>query len=404
MHPPWVKLSNGSSVRLYKDGEALKAAYDAIAAAKHRICMEFYIWADDATGQAFAELLIRKSKEGVKVFVIYDSFGVNGLNDRTMFKRMANAGIRVAEFHPIRPWDCKFSWRPFGRDHRKIVVVDDQFAGVGGLNIAESYAGSWVAPAKIKPAHFWRDTGVAISGPATRLFLQAFIKNWHYIHKGGHIRRTQYFGHVDVPRVRRGYHAGTSREDDLIIANQPLLQDDIGLIATAPCLNSPLRPLLHTMLNRAKKSIRMTMAYFGPDDDLIESLCAAARRGVAVELMFGAKSDLPIMITVARAFYERMMTAGVKIYERQHVILHAKTMCIDDDISVIGSTNLDYRSIEFNLESSAIIRSAEFASHLNSMFENDIHYARPISLSHWKRRPYWDRFVQSLVKRFRYVL
>ena len=402
--PTPITLSDGSTVRLYKDGESLKSAYDAVAAAQSRICMEFYIWADDNTGRAFADLLMKKAREGVHVYIIYDSLGTWGTNDRKMFDNMRRSGIRVGEFHPIRPWECKFSWRPYARDHRKILVVDDKYAGVGGLNIADNYAGSWVAKNSLKPNQYWRDTAIGIRGPAHRMFLSAFIRNWNYIHKGGRIIKTQYVGNVNLPKVRRGYHAGTSRVEDLYIAKQPILENEIGLIATSPCLNSPLRPILHTLLNQAKTSIRMTMAYFAPDDDLIESLCRAARRGVKVQLMFGAKSDMPIMITAARAFYERMLSAGVEIFERQHVILHAKTMIIDSEIALIGSTNLDYRSIEYNLEISAVVRSHEFGKQTHALFDNDIQFSRKINLAHWKRRPYWDKFVQSLVRRVRYVL
>src|SRR5687768_1165290 len=106
--PPPVALADGSHVQLYKDGEALKHAYDAIARAKSRVCFEFYIWDNDATGRAFAELLQKKAREGVNVYCIYDGWGVLGGNDRRMFREMRRNGVRVAEFHPIRPWETTF--------------------------------------------------------------------------------------------------------------------------------------------------------------------------------------------------------------------------------------------------------------------------------------------------------
>lgn len=401
--PPPVTLADGSRVQLFKDGEALKHAYDAIERARSFVCFEFYIWDQDETGNAFAELLHRKAREGVQVYVIYDSFGVLGNNDRTMFDRLRRAGARVAEFHPVRPWECNYGWRPYSRDHRKLVVVDDAFAGVGGLNIADPYAGAWVAPNELKQEQLWRDTAIGVQGPATRMFLSAFIRTWHYIHKGGRIVRAMYTGGLEIPRSPKGFRVGKAQDRD---APPPRIMepDSLAVLGTVPTLASPLRPLLHDLIASAQSSIRMTMAYFAPDDDLIRELCDAASRGVNVQLMFGAKSDLPIMVSAARAYYNRLLCAGVHIFERQHVVLHAKTLTVDDEISIIGSTNLDYRSIELNLEISATVRNREFATQVNALFEHDMRYARRIDPAEWRRRPWRDRLVQWGVSRLRYLL
>lgn len=401
--PGPVTLADGSQVQLYKDGEALKRAYDAIADAKSRICFEFYIWDQDETGKAFADLLYRKAREGVNVYVIYDSYGVLGGNDRTMFHRLRSAGARVAEFHPVRPWECNFGWRPYSRDHRKLVVVDDVFAGVGGLNIADPYAGAWVAPNELKQEQLWRDTAIGVSGPASRMFLSAFIRTWSYIHKGGRIVRAMYTGGLEVPRSPKGFRVGKAQDRDA--PPQRLMEpDSLAVLATVPTLASPLRPLLHDLIASARRSIRMTMAYFAPDDDLVRELCDAASRGVKVQLMFGAKSDLPIMVSAARAYYHRMLCENVEIYERQHVVLHAKTLTVDDEISIIGSTNLDYRSIELNLEIGAVVRNTEFAQQVNALFDHDMRYARRVDPHEWRRRPWSDRLIQWGVSRLRYFL
>ena len=140
--PDPVRLADGTTVQLYKDGEALHAAYDAIASAKFLICLEVYIFANDDTGRAFTDLLCRKAREGVRVYVLYDDLGSLGSSE--LMKRMAAAGVRLAAFHPVVPWECKFSWRPWNRDHRKILVIDNAVGGTGGLNIGANYAGSWV--------------------------------------------------------------------------------------------------------------------------------------------------------------------------------------------------------------------------------------------------------------------
>jgi cardiolipin synthase len=184
----------------------------------------------------------------------------------------------------------------------------------------------------------------------------------------------------------------------------PEAPGQLGILASVPAVHSPLKPFLTRLFRSARKSISMTMAYFAPHDDLIDELCAAARRGVKVRLMLPGRCDVNLLITAQRAFYETLMTAGVQIYERQGVILHAKTMVVDGQISMIGSTNLDYRSIEYNLELSALIRSKEFGRQMEDLFDNDVRFAKRMKLGQWRHRPTMDRFVQWAVSRARYLL
>lgn len=374
--PPPVVTRDGTLVQLLKDGEALRAAYEAIRHARRIICVEVYIFDSDATGQRLADLLCRKAIEGVTVYLIYDSFGCLR-TDRAMFQRMRRSGIRVAEFHPLRPWECRFGWRPGNRDHRKLVVVDEEIAWLGGLNFADEYGGPWIAgETALAKAEPWRDTAVGLRGPAVAELGTAFKKTWRYLQRGGRIKRCEHI------------HDG----------------DDIDVLATVACRSSPLRPRLRGAFRSAERSIDLTMAYFAPDDDLVEELCAAARCGARVRLMLPSVSDLNLLVAAARSYYTRLLEAGVRVFERQQAILHAKTFVIDGYISVVGSTNLDYRSIEYNNELSITLRSESFGRQMVQLFENDIHFAREIDLAHWRRRPTRDRLGQWLVSRARYLL
>lgn len=377
--PDPVRLSDGTLLQLYKDGEALHAAFNAIKAARRRVCLESYIFADDDTGRAFADLLGHKARHGLDVYCIYDGFG-SIASKREMFRGMRAAGVRVEEFHPIRPWETRFGWRPFNRDHRKLLVIDDDIAGMGGLNVGGEYAGSWVIPNKARACDLWRDTAVGIRGPAARHFLRAFGRTWNYVRHGGRARRAEYV---------HGLDDGSS---------------DLGVMASVPTMNSPLRPFLIKLLREARRSIYMTMAYFVPDDPLVDALCKAAKRGVRVRLMLPGRCDVHMVQVAAQSFYERLMACGVQIYERQAVVLHAKTVVVDGQTTMIGSTNLDMRSIEYNLELSAIIRSETFGNQMHQLFENDVRYARGINLCEWRRRPWRDRFGQWCVSRARYLL
>ncbi|HEX2970819.1 MAG TPA: phospholipase D-like domain-containing protein [Tepidisphaeraceae bacterium] len=373
--PSPVVLSDGTALQLYKDGEALHAVYEAIEGARERICLEVYIFRSDPTGQAFAELLAKKALQGVQVFVIYDSFG-SLETDPAMFEQMARAGVRLGVFHPMKPWECRYGWRPANRDHRKLVIIDDDMAGLGGLNIGGEYAGSWVVPSKQMRTP-WRDNAVGIRGPSARLLLIPFARTWRYVEHGGKLSSLALFHHVQ--------------------------EGEFGVLASVPTRHSPLTPL-RRMFGEARRSILMTMSYFAPPDDLIDELCRAAHRGVQVRLMLPGEIDVHILLTAARAFYEKLLSAGIEIYERQGAVLHAKTMCIDGHTTVLGSTNLDYRSIEYNCELSVIIRSDRFGAQMHDLFNNDIRYAKRISLAEWRRRPTYDRLVQWAVMRARYLL
>ncbi|MDB5320939.1 MAG: Bac cardiolipin: cardiolipin [Phycisphaerales bacterium] len=421
--PEPVGLGDGSLVQLYKDGEALHAAYEAIKLARRRICLEIYIFASDETGRAFADLLCDKAKAGVKVYLIYDSFG-SIASDPRMFERMRHAGVRVNEFHPFWPWEGKFSWRPLNRDHRKLLVIDEDVAWLGGMNLGGEYGGSWVVPSAGKFGDFWRDNAIGIRGAAALKFFESFRHTWRYTKRRGRIRTAEYVYNLDGvcgacewPMVRRkmkrwrdGVVGGWGVKElapHLPSSPPPHLLEQpgqLGILASAPTVHSPLKPFLNKLFREARRDLWMTMAYFAPHDDLIDELCAAARRGVRVRLMLPGRGDVAALIVAARSFYETLLAAGVEIYERQGVVLHAKTMVIDGTIGMVGSTNLDYRSIEYNLELSALVRSTTFGRQMEELFENDVRYAKRMTLGGWRRRPVWDRVVQWVVSRTRYLL
>src|SRR5450432_1547994 len=224
--PQPITLNDGTTIQLYKDGEALHAAYNAIQQAQRRICLEVYIFASDDTGCAFADLLSKKASEGVRVYVIYDSFGSIS-SDRNMFRKMRLAGVRLQQFNPIRPWECRFSWRPFNRDHRKLLLIDDDIAGMGGLNVGREYAGSWIIPSnESNHCDFWRDNAIGLHGPAARHFFRSFANTWHYVNSGGRIRKAEFMYNLDA-------------------LNEPPHGNELSILSSVPSRNSPLRPLLH---------------------------------------------------------------------------------------------------------------------------------------------------------------
>ena len=271
--------------------------------------------------------------------------------------------------------------------------MDDRLGGLGGMNLGREYAGSWIVKGKVpalrqtaadhvdgNPADSgpWRDTAVGLVGPAVSCLLESFARTWRYTRHGGRIARTEFL-HDDP-------------------------NDNFGLLASAPTTDSPLLPALHRLLRSARVSISLTYAYFAPDDPLVDELCRAARRGCRVRLMLPGRGDVRLLVIAGRSFYEKLMSHGVEVYERQNVMLHAKTMIVDARTSIIGSCNLDYRSIEYNCELSARIDSADFGKQMEALFDNDVRYARRIEPEAWSHRPVWDRVGQWVVSRARYLL
>ena len=401
-----MTLANGTRLQLYKDGQGLLAAFRAIKHAKIRVCVEVYILRNDETGNAFIRLLCEKAREGVAVYCILDSFGCNP--SRGHFNLLRASGVRVQEFHPIRPWETNFGWRPWCRDHRKLLFVDDDIAGMGGLNIGNEYAGNWVAPNTKPDSELMRDTAMGMVGASARPIFDAFMANWNYCRTGGRIQRAQVIFNLNLIRPSKGNRLGKQKpfSPDLpsrLLADEAML-GSVGMLASVPTLASPLRPFLYSLLTQSTRSVWLVMAYFAPDDELVNHLCDAARRGVDVRLVFASASDQPLLTIAARSFYEKFLDAGVKVYERNNVMLHAKTLTIDGVYALMGSTNLDYRSIELNLELSCLIRSEEFVRQVDQLMDHDIRFSTQFDRETWRKRPRFDRFVQWLVSRARYLL
>jgi len=236
--PEPVSLTDGSVVQLYKDGEALHAAYEAIKEAKQRICLEMYIFGSDETGRAFANLLSEKARQGLQVYVIYDSFG-SIASDGEMFDQMRRAGVKVQEFHPFWPWKGKFSWRPVNRDHRKLLVIDNDIAWLGGLNLSGEYAGSWVVKSSMGLCDLWRDNAIGIKGAVARKFLQCFAKTWYYVTRRGRLRNAEFVYNLDGIcgacewPIRKQRKRGT-----VLRGEEPRGEGQLGILASAASAKS----------------------------------------------------------------------------------------------------------------------------------------------------------------------
>lgn len=345
-----AQLLRGNRVRLLKDArENYPAWLDAIGKAKKYIHFESYIIHEDAQGKLFADALIEKAKTGVSVRLIYDWMGGFGKTSRKYWNNLRENGIEVRCYN-------SFSFaRPLGwvsRDHRKTLIIDGEIAFVTGLCVGQMWVGE---PEKnVEP---WRDTGVELRGKSVAEVARAFADVWDDIGKS-------------LPKNE--------------IANINFLKDEgdknLRVVATKPGSAKTYR--LDQMIGAlAKKTLWLTDAYFAGTPAYIETLRSAATDGVDVRLLVPAATDIPVMSAISRSGYRGLLEAGVKIYEWNGSMLHAKTAVIDGYWSRVGSTNLNVASWLSNCEIDVLIEDTDFGAEMQEMYLADLENSTEICLN-----------------------
>ncbi|MDA8093906.1 MAG: phospholipase D-like domain-containing protein [Betaproteobacteria bacterium] len=370
-----VPLVAGNAVTLLTGKQVTTAMESAIRAARNSVDLETYIFGDAHSDRALERLLIQKSAQGVDVNLIYDAVGSRD-TPASVFQALRRGGVHVLEFNPINPFQVRRKWLITRRDHRKILVVDGRIAFTGGVNIGNVYSST---PTGLRLP--WRDTDVEIRGPVVAQFQRLFFSTWRR-QDGPPLPHRDFF-----PRLT------------------PQGKDYVMVIGSSPGKRHRLTyEMYETAFAAAVRYIHVTSAYFVPNRQTLSALIDAARRGVHVKLILPSRSDVPLAMYAGRSFYTRLLKAGVKIYERKHALLHAKTATIDGVWSTVGSTNMDMWSFASNNEVNAIILGKDFAGKMEAMFEQDIKHSRQITLSQWERRPFKERFREFFARLFRHWL
>ncbi|GGI17282.1 cardiolipin synthase [Oxalicibacterium faecigallinarum] len=375
-------LIAGNELTLLIDGpQTMEAMMAAIRAAKDHVNLETYIFGNEGLGKEFADLLIEKQKEGVQVNVIYDSVG-SMKTPTEFFNRLRDAGVALVEFNPINPFARFGRWKLNNRDHRKILVVDGKIAFTGGINITNEYSSGSLfgARSKNKTDLGWRDTHIRVEGPAVASFQWLFMQTW-----------------------------ASQRNDDLTQRNYfpPLTavgNKIVRVIASEPGSDYEVYKAYVLAMQEAKKTIHITNSYFVPDTQMIEALTGAAKRGVDVKLIFPGMSDASLVMYAGRSFYSELLAAGVRIFELQASVLHAKTAVIDGYWSTVGSTNLDMRSFLHNTEVNLIALDQAFGSIMEDAFQEDLRNSIEVLPEEWANRPSSDRLREWFARRFEYWL
>ena len=347
-------------------GPFYRRLLEEIGSAQRYVLVETYIWQPDETGWKVVRAMADRATAGVEVAVCYDGFGSDELSE-DFLAFIDRAGIKRLAYRPVS--FLKGSWPWSRRNHRKLVVVDGRVGMVGGMNLANEYA------APQDGGGGWRDTSVCVHGPAVGQLESMFRTLWAKEGGAALVSRAVRTGGAGPMAVR--FLANFYRGE------RPLVR----------------RAYLEAIDN-AEARIRICNAYFFPDRVLRRALIRAARRGVQVELIVPATSDVRPAVHASRSLYGRFLRHGIEIYEWYRTVLHAKTAVIDGDWSTVGSSNLDPFSSFVNLEVNASIRSREFGRMMDRQFECDRSLSRRIVPSGWKKRPWTQRIVELL---FRWV-
>jgi cardiolipin synthase len=348
-------LVAGNAVRLLRDaGENFPAWLEAISGARESVLFEAYIFADDRVGREFAALLAEKARAGVRVRVLQDWLGGLGEASRGFWRRLQEAGVEVRTFNPPRV-DSPLAW--VARDHRKSLVVDDRVGFVTGLCVAERWAGD---PARgVEP---WRDTGIEVRGPAVADLARAFAQVWD---------------EAGTPLPEEELPAAPER---IPAAGEVALR----VVASEPA-TSGLYRLDHLVAAMARRSLWITDAYFVGTAAYVQALRAAAQDGVDVRLLVPGESDLGLVKRLSVAGYRPLLEAGVRIFEWNGAMLHAKTAVADGRWARVGSSNLNLSSWLANWELDVAIDDGGFAREMEAAFEEDLARATEIVLDARRR-------------------
>ncbi len=360
-------VQSGNSIDILRNGvEIFPAMLDAIAGAQRSIdFLTFIYWTGDI-GRQFAECLSERARNGVRVRVILDAMGAWDL-DTSITDAMTDAGCDVRWFRPV---DKKSALQANNRTHRKVLIVDEIVGFTGGVGIADEWDGD------ARNENEWRDTHFRVIGPAVDGLRAAFLDNWA--------------------------ETGTDLIDYEIdqFPMQPASGDiDVQVVlGMAEAGNSDIWNLFRVLIECAESRLRISTAYFTPDDNVLEKLCDASARGVEVEVMVpGPGADKRFVQIASEADYEQMMDCGIKICSFQPSMLHAKVLLIDDHMAVIGSANFNQRSTEYDDEVVLVVFDDGITAELSRHMDEDLERCEELDLDRWKERGLFQRIQEKVV-------
>ena len=362
-----LPVSSAESLRILCNAKEFYPALEQrIREAVHHVHLEFYIWQGDETGTKFLQLLTEAARRGVIVRLLLDGVGSYGLVGR-LLADFTTAGGRFSWFQSLDPKRRRYFLNL--RNHRKLQVIDGRIAFVGGMNIGREYEGLDTA------LGHWRDVQVEAVGAVAGELQEVFADDWFFA-TGEKISTPAFFPEYSG-RPHQAVHLVLGGPD------RP---------------NEPISKSIVSLLNEANDRVWIATGYFVPDDIVLAALELAASRGVDVRLLISEKNDHPWLVTVGRSYYGQLLTAGVRIFEYSAGIHHAKIALTDDQWSMVGSANLDYRSMRLNFELNLLFHSKERNGELAHILEEDFSLCQEIDPAVFARRPFRKKFAEAALR------
>ncbi len=367
----------GQEFQLFTESPPLIEAMLAdIRTATRRIWLETYIYSVDAAGKAIGEALKERARAGVEVKLIYDALG-SWSAPAAFFDELRQAGVQVHAYHTF--WEALNRYALFQvlnrRNHRKLLVVDDRVAYFGGMNVVDLSGVTTLADAKqrhLAPSAGWRDVHARMVGDKQREVAAAFDRLWRHVQRRPAGRRTRW-------PVKQMLSAPG---------------DGVFFFDSRPSWpRRSHRRVFLPLIRRARQSITIATAYFLPTGRVQRALYRARRRGVRVRVIVPAQSDVPMVQRATRHLYARLLRHGIEVYERQNQMLHSKVMVVDGRTVVLGSCNLDPRSLWWNLEFNGVIHSAAMAAAVEDICQFEIGNSRRVTGEDDQRRSLWQRWL-----------
>ncbi|MBI5485078.1 MAG: cardiolipin synthase [Deltaproteobacteria bacterium] len=365
-----------NNVELYHSGrQFFEALFEAVRSAEQTILLEYYIIQNDRIGKSLASELAAAVGRGVSVRLIYDYIGCID-TPASYFKALAKDGVKLLPFN-VPSFRRGVYWFD-KRDHRKMTIIDGTLAFLGGFNIGDEYAGC------VADLLSFRDLGFSIRGEAVGELETIFHEAWNS-------EQDENAAPVKPERLRQqGLKIGDAAVN--IISGGPRQR------------RSFIREAFQVNIASAAEEILIATPYFVPGPRIIRSLLRAVRRGVLVRLLLPARSDVPIMLLLARSSYATLLRGGVEIFEMEREILHAKVMLIDAERTVIGSANLDQRSFHRNFEINCLVDNVEFGGQIRELMLEEIDGSRQVELDIHEQRGFLIRFLERIVRLFGFFL
>lgn len=350
-------------VEIFHDAATTYDAIEAaIRAARHHVHVAYYIFDAGRVAQRFRDALVDKAKEGVIVRVLVDDVGSSGMT-RAFVRSLRDGGVKLASFNPVT--FSRLRSRFDFRNHRKIVVCDGVVGFTGGINVTDDY----LPHGNVRP---WRDTHVRIAGDAVRWLQLTFLDDWHFA--------TGY-----VPRDEAYFPPATGRGDHRV-----------QIMSSGPDRETePIQKAYFAAMGLATSRIYVTTPYFVPDDAILEALTTAALRGVDVRILVPRRSDSLIVTAAARSYYDAILSAGVRVYEYQPTMHHAKTLVVDDFFAAVGTANMDNRSFRLNFEVTAVLYGELHAGELAERFRQDLREAKEVKPHSRDKLSFGWRFLEN---------